>query len=354
MRMTKFAGSLLAAALGLPMAASAEEEIDASERRSRGGALTRPNTFVVGAPKCGTTALTTYLRQHRQVFVSTPKELNYFNRDAPALYRRRALGGELIESDDQYLEFFRDARADHRVVAEGSVWYLSSAVALESIAKFNPDARMIVMLRNPVDMAVSLHAEEIASFNEDVGDFRTAWGLQEERARGQSIPRFCLAPRHLQYREVCSLGTQFERALAIFGRARCYPILFDDLDAEPAAVWAGLLEFLGLEPDGRTDFPRINERRAHRFPLLSLALVARPPLWLLRTATSFKRALGLQSLGIRPFVAKHNFAPSAPASLEPEFHRRLVADFLPEIVLLEKALGRDLGHWRTAQAPSAR
>lgn len=313
--------------------------------------MTRPNTFVVGAPKCGTTALTTYLREHRQVFFSTPKELNYFSRDESISYRRRSLGGGVIETDDQYLEFFRDARANHRVVAEGSVWYLSSRVALEAIAEFNPEARVVVMLRNPVDMAVSLHAEEIASFNEDVRDFPTAWDLQEERACGRSIPRLCLAPSHLQFRDVCSLGTQFERALATFGRSRCHPILFDDLAAEPAAVWAGLLEFLGLEPDGRTDFPRINERRAHRFAPLSLALLARPPFWLLRAATSLKRALGLQSLGIRPFVVKHNVRRPAPVSLDPEFRSRLVSELSAEIDMLETILGRDLGHWRRVQAP---
>jgi Sulfotransferase family len=308
-----------------------------------------PNTFLVGAPKCGTTALATYLSQHPQVFFSTPKELNYFNQDTPASYRRRAQGGKLIESDDQYLEFFRGARADHRIVAEGSVWYLSSRVALESIARFRPEARVVVMLRNPVDMAFSLHAEEVASFNEDISDFPTAWGLQEARARGRSVPRLCLAPSHLQYRDACSLGTQLERAFATFGRSQCKAILFDDFAAEPATAWAGLPEFLGLEPDGRTDFPRINERRAHRIALLSLALLVRPPFWLLRTAASLKRVIGLESLGIRPFVAKHNVAPPSPVWLDLEFRSRLVSEFLPQIAMLETTLGRDLSHWRRVE-----
>jgi hypothetical protein len=324
--------------------------VNVEELHSLGQVVTRPNTFFVGAPKCGTTALATYLGEHRQVFFSTPKELNYFNRDAPTAYRRQALGGKLIEDDNQYLEYFRDARAEHRVVAEGSVWYLSSRRALESIAKFNPEARVIVMLRNPIDMAISIHAQEIASFNEDVSDFRTAWGLQEARACGRSIPLLCQAPGHLQYRDACSLGTQFKQALAIFGRSRCHPILYDDFAAEPIAVWAELLEFLGLEPDGRAEFPRINERREYRFHLLSLALLVRPPFWLLRTTASLKRLLGLQSLGIRPFIAKHNAVRPAPMSLDPEFRSRLLSDFLPEITMLETILGRDLSHWRSVQA----
>ena len=89
--------------------------------------MTLPNFFIVGAPKCGTTALHAYLSQHPDVFMSDPKEPHYFGSDLDFRYRRRP-------SDAQYRSYFAGA-GDRRRIGEASVWYLYSECAADEIGR---------------------------------------------------------------------------------------------------------------------------------------------------------------------------------------------------------------------------
>ncbi len=131
-----------------------------------------PNFFIIGAPKAGTTALSEYLRGHPQVFFSEPKEPHFFNDDFSARH---------TYDMDTYLSYFKDADEEYKAIGEGSVFYLSSKNAVPNILKKNPNAKFIVMLRNPVSMAQSWHAQAIHSFGETVLDFDKAWHLQDKR-----------------------------------------------------------------------------------------------------------------------------------------------------------------------------
>jgi hypothetical protein len=172
----------------------------------------RPNVFIVGAPKCGTTALSQYLRGHPQVFFCSPKEPHYFATEFP--------GYRAVTCEVDYLNLFSAAGPHHNALAEGSVYYLYSGQALERIRRFNPDARIIAMLRDPVDLVYSLHAQLLYSGNEIEEDFERAWDLQDERAHGRHLPRNCQDPKVLLYREVGKLGEQCERLLGIFPRTQ--------------------------------------------------------------------------------------------------------------------------------------
>jgi hypothetical protein len=309
--------------------------------------MTRPNTFLVGAPKCGTTSIANYLASHPDVFFSRPKEVNYFNADHSALHQRAFHAGRSIDSDDAYLELFRNAPAGQRIVAEGSVWYLASSVAVPAIMRFNPEARLIVMLRNPIDMAPSLHAQQLLFFNEDEPDLARAWELQDARRRGVGLPRRCLEPQFLQYREMCSTGRQVERLLAVVPRSQCHLVVFDDLVADPARVWAELLGFLGLDHDGRTLFPSSSERRTHRIAWLNRLLLGRGPAPIVRSAEAVKRALGVETLGVRMLLVRFNLRQVRKAPIDPELLGALRRELDGEIRILEGVLGRDLRHWRS-------
>ena len=82
--------------------------------------MRRPDFFIVGAPKCGTTAMIDYLKQHPEVFVPDRKELDYFGSDL--VFK----GHRLTEAE--YLSFFSRATTEKRA-GEGSVWYLHSTTA---------------------------------------------------------------------------------------------------------------------------------------------------------------------------------------------------------------------------------
>ena len=125
-----------------------------------------PNFFLAGAPKCGTTSLSEYLRAHPNVFMCCPKEPFYFDDD---LTRIHAVG-----SFDDYLALFRNCGEEHLAVGEASTCYLFSRNAMKRIHAFNDEAKIIVMFRNPADFLPSLHAELLFNFNEDQEDFTEA------------------------------------------------------------------------------------------------------------------------------------------------------------------------------------
>lgn len=299
--------------------------------------MKRPNFFVAGAPKSGTTALCEYLRHHPDVFFSDPKELNYFSEDFA--------GHRMIRDLAAYDAVFSGASDRHSRVGEGSVLYLYSSVALERIRAFDPNARIIVMLRNPVDMIPALHQQFLAALYEDEPDVEKAWQLQDERAQGRCIPRLCRQPELLNYSGIGKLGEQVERMWHIFPREQTLVILFDDFVRDTRGVYLRVLDFLGLEDDGRVDFPRINEAHALR-PGMASWLVRNTPVSVRNLITRLRYTYigrGLPALADRIFKR-----PQPRDRISPEFRAVLTRAFESDIARLGGLLGRDLSGWLSA------
>ena len=146
----------------------------------------KPNFFIVGAPKCGTTALYEYLRPHPNIFMSEVKEPHFFAKDFGAYPRIKTLR--------EYNAIFAGSTEEHLRVGEASVYYLRSSVAIANIHEFNPEARLIAMFRNPVEMVHSFHSQLLYISEETVADFETAWRLQERRSRGLDLPPAIRSP----------------------------------------------------------------------------------------------------------------------------------------------------------------
>jgi hypothetical protein len=115
--------------------------------KRRNTTLRKPNFFIIGAAKCGTTSLSVWLGGHPQIFMSSMKEPHFFNND----------DRQAIRTLDDYEALFWSATEEHIAIGEASVWYLSSADAVPAILQYQPEAKFIVMLRNPVEMAPALH-----------------------------------------------------------------------------------------------------------------------------------------------------------------------------------------------------
>lgn len=296
--------------------------------------MKRPNFFVVGAPKSGTTALCEYLSCHPNVFFSEPKELNYFCEDFN--YHR------MIRDQTAYESMFSDAGSMHIRVGEGSVLYLYSTVALERIRAFDPDARIIVMLRNPVDMIPALHQQFLAALYEDEPNVEKAWSLQNAREQGRNVPRLCRQPELLAYRKIGMLAVQIERMWTIFPREQTLVILFDDFVADTRKVYLQVLDFLGLQDDGRVDFPRINEAHALRTGL-SGWLVRNTPVSIRNLMTRLRYTrVGRKIPALADKLLKR---PQARDLLSPEFRLELVRAYEHDIAHLGALLGRDLSEW---------
>lgn len=300
---------------------------------------TSPDFFIVGAPKCGTTALSEYLRNHRNILMSWPKEPHYFAKDFDR-YRR-------LRTRDEYMRLFSGRTGDHLVAGEASVWYLYSSAAAQGIHEFNPQARIIVMLRNPVDMLHSLHSQLLFTFREDEPDFEKSWRLQACRKDGHRLPAKCLEPSHLQWREVARFPAQLRRVFQSFDKDQVKIIIMEDLVSSAREVYEDVLEFLGVPSDGRKEFPRINVNTVHRRPGLGRFFYHPPRL--LRWMEPRVRRL-MSSLGIREFRAWHRVLsfssvtakrPPLPAT----FRAELVEVFREDVHELSSLLNRDLSHW---------
>lgn len=299
----------------------------------------RPNFFMIGAPKCGTTAMADYLRTHPNVFISQDKEPGYFADDS-VLIKYPTL--------DDYLNLFAGATVEHTIVGEASTPYIYSPTALRKVRAFRSDARLLAMLRNPVDLAHSWHAQLLFSGTESEWDFERSWNLQPKRAMGEEIPKGCERnpPIYLNYRLICSLGSNLERVFETFPRKQVHVILFDDFARNPRSEYLRLLEFLAIPDDGRVEFPRMNQGKQFR----SRGLARLPRYVRLKSGPAIqavKEATGIRHLGIVSAFDRFNAETRPRPPLRPEFRQHLNEVFRDEVLKLESLLGRDLSSWRS-------
>ncbi len=130
--------------------------------------MKKPDFFIVGAPKCGTTSLYHYLAQHPDIFTPTIKESYYFCPDITAKIHNKPK----VNSLEEYLSLFEDSHG--KICGEASVLYLVSEVAAQKIKDFNPNAKIIIMLREPVSLMYSLHSMKVANGQMPVKDLKLA------------------------------------------------------------------------------------------------------------------------------------------------------------------------------------
>lgn len=279
-----------------------------------------PNLFLVGAPRCGTTSMYTYLKQHPEIYLSVLKEPHFFSSDLP----RPPQG---VADEALYASLFAPAHRE-RWVGEGSVWYLESRRAPAAIHATSPGARVLVMLRNPVDMIFSLHGLYTRTGNEDLSDFEEALAAEAARARGERIPPAAYFPEGLLYTRVGRSSEKLRRYFRIFGRRRVQVVIFDDFVAAPAAVLRRTFELLGVDPTFEPELDLARARRVIRTEVLRQLRSARPEI----------RAR-LRGGGDR----YHTTPPGR--SLPPVLRRRLSALFAPEVEALGRLLDRDLSPW---------
>jgi Sulfotransferase domain len=301
----------------------------------------KPNLIIGGAPKCGTTAMANYLRSHPAVFVSDPKEPFYWASDMPQM---RAC--EQVSTLEEYLALFCSAGEDATVVAEASTLYLYSDVAIQDSVAFNSNMKFLFMIRRPIEVAHAFHMQMCFHEAENEPDFEKAWNLQSIREKDPaSIPHRCRAAKLLQYQAVASMGTQLERAFAQLNKQQVHVILFDDFKNDPASAYRQTLAFLGLEDDGRTEFPRENAAMKSNVPIVTRWMRSRP----VRVATRIaKNALeGRSYRWAKQLKHRIMFTHAPRPKLNREFEVRLTEVFIPEVEKIEAVLGRDLTHWKS-------
>ena len=318
-------------------------------------AIASSNWFaIVGAPRCGTTSLAKYLGAHPGICFSSPKEPHFFSRrdlseHSPDDVRRVVR--------DEYVDRFFQGQAGDLTLAEGSVSYLYAPEQMLPVIDLWPSARFVLAVRSPLEMLPSLHRRNLYNGDETVEDFGRAWALVDDRRNGRRIPRSCLDPRLLDYKEIGQLGKHVRRFLDVVGRHRCFISVFDDLVASPGAQYAKLLEFLGLPPAFPQDFQVHRAGTAVRFGWLQ-RLLKRPPK-AVRTLLASDALLAREGASpgsdrkkppgrvarVRKRLLEWNRTGASVIEIDRDLHGELCAWFQNDVLDLSALLGRDLRHW---------
>lgn len=302
----------------------------------------QPNFFIVGAPKCGTTAFAEYLRRHPAVYLTNPKEPRYFARHLSVPSQRLP---DYVTDWEAYMSLYEDADPSvHTAIGEASTTYLRSERALNEIRSTFPEARILVFVRNPVELAFSWHGQKVIEGQEALADFEEAWRAQERR-RLSEPGKHVRQVDSLDYLKVSSVGRQLEVLLGIFPQSQIKIVFQEDLSGEDRdrSPELEVLEFLGLQPVEGLDLRRVRDSVDVRFPRLWRALNNRPEStdWIV---DAMKRLLGSRltrlAAGVRGGLVKQR------GQLDSKMRKELVGVFADEISRVERMTGRDLSHWR--------
>ena len=303
-----------------------------------------PNFFIVGAAKSGTTSVARYLAEHPQVYMSPIKEPSYFARDIiPSLEAenwarnqrglQRYLNGPMLTPRggcvlewEPYLRLFATVNGE-KAIGEASTAYLISPRAPSDIRSAIPHARIIIMLRSPIERAFSTYlmfcrnGRLRASFS-DVLQCTGSCALSEWR-------RMILETR------IVAPGV--ERFLTTFPGSQIRWYLYEDLSTDPLAVMRNMYGFLEVECDFHPDVSRrYNEHMLPRAPLLHRAI---------HTTSLSEIAHRVIPAKARPLLRRVFFHTGPAPSLTPADHAILADYFRNDVTELSRLLQRDLSHW---------
>jgi len=302
--------------------------------------MRKPNLFVVGNPKSGTSALHYMLAQHPQIYMSPVKEPLFFSKDIieeiDAFYKGKQFAPYRELAD--YLSLFSAAK-DEKILGESTTQYLYSKVAAQEIFNFNPQAKIIIVLREPVAFLHSLHSQLLVEPAETVEDFETALSLEPQRRAGKNLPPFTQWPGKFLYSERVKYYDQVVRYYNVFDKQQIKVIIYDDFKKDNAGVYKDILKFLNVDTNFVPNFAQANVSKRPRSIKLSF--------WITHYSLT-KKAIKL--LSTRRFyqkikdIVKDNILmkkePRRP--LDPALRTKLMIKYKPEVVKISKFLGIDL------------
>ena len=300
----------------------------------------RPNFFLVGASRAGTTSLWTYLDQHPDVFFPStpfPKEPSHFCDLTP-------VWAQAYADTDAYLEGYRAANGQI-ALGDASTTYLPSPEVPARIRERVPDARIIIVLRNPADRAFSLYSLLCQLGFEWIAPFERALEEEERRLGNEEFkhgnPFWYYA---YLYFHSGLYGEQVRRYLDAFPPEQVKIVLFDSLRRQPLETARGVFEFLGVDP---TFEPAITLENRSMLPLLLGTQNRIARVW---KAHPLKGMTEQSSLTDR--LCQVGFAANLILGqlrrrrrLDPQTRRELLQRYRDDIRLTGALIGVDLAPW---------
>jgi Sulfotransferase family len=304
-----------------------------------GGYMALPDFLVAGVPKAGTTALHAALSRHPGLYLSQIKEPKFFLTDGPPPTK----GGpgdvltyrEHVWQRDKYEALF-DAAPAGALRGEATPFYLHDPEAMARIRDLIPDAKLIVILRDPVERAHSNWTHLWSAGLEPIGDFVRACAEEDRRIAAGWAPFW-------RYLGLGRYGEQLEHAFSLFPREQVLVFRYRLLIDEPAATLDRICAFLGVQPGLLTEIPREN-------------VTAHPERTMAHRAVSVgmrvSDAIGRLLPGTAATAATHRlerFLQRGARQRQPlswQQRNALLPHFTDDIKLLETVLNEDFSDWR--------
>lgn len=302
-----------------------------------------PSFFLLGAAKAGTSAFFDMLARQPGIFVPALKEPNYFALgEQPPRFRGPGddigINRRSIWRRKDYAALFRDA-SPNQVIGEASVIYLASTTAAPAIRAAVPDARLLAILRDPVERAYSAFRHLRRDGREEHEDFGRALAAEEERVAAGWEPLW-------HYQRVGRYADQLETWLEHFPRDQMLIVRYERFRDEPRSVLVEACRFLDMDAK-RLEGPArpVNVSGVPRSQRLQRLLIGDNPIKRLARplvpARLRRRAWqGLMRRNTRPTPA------GLPADLEAELRER----FRLQVERLERLLDWDLTSWKTTRS----
>lgn len=297
--------------------------------------MRRPIDFLIlGAQKCATTALYTWLQAHPEIYLPSVKENLYFVKD------------EFYLEGDRFLDpFYRGARTD-QILGGAYVHLLYFTEAAARIRQHNPDMRLVAVLRNPIDRAYSAYWFARRNGWEATVTFEEAIEEEVRRRAGSFRER-----AELTYLDHGLYARQLEAYLRVFPRHQLRVLLTRDLEREPEATVNGLLEWLGVRPGGVSS--KLMKTREHesgqpRFPGLHRMMLSGDNglRVALRRVVSPRVRYRIRELVLLP-LARLNIKPFKYPAMRTSTRARLKEYYREPNRRLEELIKRDLSVWNS-------
>ena len=223
---------------------------EAFYRIATASARVLPEFLIIGAAKCGTTSLYNYLIQHPSVFASFNKEVHffdYYHHKGESWYRSHFPTQQQVKRREQQT-------GQHCMTGESSPYYLAHPLSPERVKSLLPEVRLICMLRNPVDRAISSFYNQVRLGIEPLSDFEEAVQREDQRIEGheqrlRNDPSYSsFAHKYFSYVRRGCYAEQLENWYRIFPREQILVLQSEPFYADPGPYFKEVVQFIGLQP----------------------------------------------------------------------------------------------------------
>ncbi|MGH2992863.1 MAG: sulfotransferase family protein [Solirubrobacterales bacterium] len=304
--------------------------------------VTMPNFLIIGAQMAGITSTYRYLGEHPEVYMSPMKGTRFFACEGLKIGYFRGPEDEEVMSRGtitdlgEYQAHFAGFSGE-RAVGEASPIYLYSPRAAGRIRHYIPDAKLIALLRNPVDRAYSAYLLMVGYGRERLG-FRDALEAEAGRIEDRWHPIW-------HYRNRGFYHPQLGRYYELFGQDQLRVYLYEDLSADPLGTMQSIFGFLGVDETFMPDTSRWHERSGFPRNRALHAFFERP--------NPLKRILKPflpEKLRNRISANLRNHTLTDPPPLPEDAREELTESYRDDVLRLQRLIGRDLSGWLRKEA----